>query len=241
MALAECWSCTKLCRANRRFKMIGKIATEIGCTSGEARALRRSLCVYEAGLDAWIDHSRHVFYFRDLAFDRGLIKGADERFGLLSRIRHMIINPRDWPRLWDIISLLATRCQSLETLVIVAPWFTIAEVLGAGFGMDYAPYEDWGPIFDQSPNELNLRRLFRDIADGGVGNAMRNAQYLAQLEEACQLIPDTMDVDEHVLGIILIALQKLEDKVSKFTTTKPRLYLRSVAQLQPGYAPASLS
>jgi hypothetical protein len=182
-------------------------------------------------LGCWIDFGRHVFFFRDVKFDRSIMLTADEHCQLLSRVQYLVLNPRDWAHLWDSVNLLKTRCTALRALVIVGPWFQPADMPASMDPMDYAPYEDWGQLFKDTPAEMDLSRLLYDIHRDAAANGARNAEYRARVDDAVRQVPDDVPRHEHAFGRVQLALQRLEQAVQEFPGTKPNVHLRTKEEL----------
>ncbi|KAM4057690.1 hypothetical protein HRG_009317 [Hirsutella rhossiliensis] len=234
-ALAQYWSFTKLKRAGGGgVKLVGEVHRNVGQSCREARAAMQTTHAETRAL-GWVDFGRHVFFFRDAKFDRGLMTalehdGDDE---ILPLVQHVVVNPRDWSRLWETIDVIKSRCASLRTLVVVAPWFDPADMPASHSALSYAPYEDWGQVYDKTPTEMQLSPLRDAIERGAAANSARNDEYRAKLDEAAAQVTDDDNVEafEHVFGRTRLALQKLEQAVQEFPSTKPRLYLRTKEEL----------
>lgn len=234
-ALSHYWSFTKLRRAGGgRVKLVGEVRRNVAHSCREARAAVETTCKETKTL-GWVDLGRHVFFFRDAKFDRGLMTatehGGDDE-DILSLVQHMVVNPRDWSHLWGTIDVIKRRCASLRTLVVVAPWFDPADMPASHDPLSFAPYEDWGQVFDKTPSETDLSSLRDAIERGAAANSARNDEYRAKLDEAAaQVTDDNVAAFEHVFGRTRLALQKLEQAVQEFPGTKPRLYLRTREEL----------
>lgn len=235
-ALSHCWSFTTLRRAgNRRVKLVGEVHRSIGQSCREARAAMQTTHAETKALGQ-VDFERHVFFFRDAKFDRSLMTTMvhDDDDDILPLMQHVVVNPRDWPRLWETIDVIKRRCTSLLTLVVVAPWFDPADMPASHSALSWAPYEDWGRVFDKTPTEMDLAPLRDAIEHGAAANSDRNGEYRAKLDDAAaHVTDDNVAAYEHVFGRTRLALQRLEQAVGEFPRTRPGLYLRTREELAP--------
>lgn len=231
IALWHSWSFTKLKRINRRLKLASKVSRETSQSCREARTVMQLTHVNIMALGGWIHLERRLFFVRDLKYDRRLLEKADYYCEILACVQHLVINPRDWAYLWDTVDIIKSRCTSLRSLIIVAPWFDPADMPASHSPSSWAPYEDWGQLFRDTPAELDLLPLLDDIESGVAVNSSRNAQYRTRVNEAAQQVPNDVAQFEHVFGRTSRALRRLEEAARVFPVIKPTLYLRTKAEL----------
>lgn len=238
VALAQCWSFTRLKRHDRRVKLVGKVNQAVAEACREARAVMR---ITHTKIDdlGWIDFARHLFFFRDAKFDRSLMQRVADRYDLLAHIQHIVLNPRDWPQLWHTFDIIKSCCSSLRSLVIVAPWFKPPPATATYEELDVAPYEDWSQVICHTPTEIDVVPLLEAIERGGAANAAWKAQYLAKLDQVVQCLPDNLPEIENAYGRTRAALLELEQAVRGFHGRTPSLYIRTRDELCLGTGGAS--
>ncbi|KAM4054489.1 hypothetical protein HRG_005334 [Hirsutella rhossiliensis] len=240
-ALAQSWSFSRLKRVNGGgLGLVGKLHRSVGQACREARGVMQATHELINGL-GYVDFARHLFFFRDAKADRGVMQQAANGCDLLRRIRHVVLGPRDWPRLWHSLETMGSRCAELRALVVVAPWFDPAAILEAHGGspeaafeaLDVAPYEAWGPLFRTTPLEIapGIAALLAAVEHGGASNAERLSQYRERLDRAVQLIPSNVDELDNAYGRTRVALHKVEQAIVGFAGATPSLYLRTREEL----------
>ncbi|KAI1097431.1 hypothetical protein F4804DRAFT_327669 [Jackrogersella minutella] len=196
-ALTQTWECTTFKRGKRgdklRVRIVGKINLSVRRACHEARSVMKlaltkqeatwSTTDYHGDLfRGWFNFDRHLFFFRDIDANFGLMKDIFSS-GLLTQMHHIVINPRDYWFLMETIRAIKLHCTSVRTLVVVAPWLdrTVVDI-----PPDINPYEDWSPIFRESPTQLDLSQLLDDIDAKRPDNIYKHAWDQAKVQQTLE-------------------------------------------------------
>lgn len=192
-ALALKWTCTNFHRVKQRIKTSGKnYHKEIGRVCREARQVMKNRLTEVERL-GWFDFERHLFFFRDLEASRGLMKYMFDHFDLKPFVQHILINPRDAAESYDTIKFVTENCNSICTIVIVAPWFTPYRTGPFDVTKDFiCSYEDWSRVICKSPTELNLEPLVNAIHFRARENDACLKRYRSRLSQDVARLPDQL-------------------------------------------------
>lgn len=222
-ALTQSWSFVKPTRVKQCIKLRGTMHRNIGKSCREARAVMTRTHTFIDTL-GWIDFGRSVFFFRDEAFSKHLMRQLEDRHGLITQIQHLLIYPRDWSQVFDTVRLAKSLCTSLRTLVVVAPWIRPPPPLASFEQLDIAPYEDWSPIIT-SPNQFDYLTLTKTIEENKSEFIIH--EYRVELEDAVSQLPAYlyMDIMDNTWLRMLDTLNSLESVVKSFPNSPPTLHL----------------
>lgn len=238
LLMAE-WSLSKAeIRKGRRLMLRGRRRDQsVSQACHEARHVSRLVYTRVPGV-GWLNTARHLFFFRDAKAHAKLMTRVADRHDLLRHIEHMVVNPGDWPHLWETLGVVKAHCTALRTLVVVAPWFVPDATTEYDPDVDWAaPWEDWTEVFCKSSADVNSQPLLDAIEYGADTNTRRLAQYRDRLDQAVERLPDPLP--NHMRHIDSIfwrtreALQRLQLLVRDFGDGGVALYLRTVAELRP--------
>ncbi|KAF7551450.1 hypothetical protein G7046_g7714 [Stylonectria norvegica] len=232
-ALAQqAWSFSKPSRHKRQIKLLGKVHRPVGRACREARAVMR-LTHTRLDLWGWLDFSRHLFFFRDSSFDKGLMMRIDERYGLLNHIQHIVVNARDWPNMWDTWDVVRNRCPMLRTMVIIGPWLEPNVDMDED-EMQIAPWEDFDPLFrNGAPTEAAVLPLLRAIDQGNAAEAARTAEYVNRLDQVTRRLPTEWQNLDNFWQRQEVTVQRLQGLILEFPC-RTGLYLRRGDQIDNG-------
>lgn len=238
------WSILKPRLYRGGISLRGRQATSLDPTSEEALRVIQFKHTYIPGL-GWLNLRRSLIFFRDFDATPCLKHIATHGQVFLGRLHHVVLNPRDWARLFESIEVLRDGCPLLQTLVVVAPWFVPKDTTEYDPYTDWlSPYENWSALFKRSPEEVNTIELLDAIEDGIEANRVWLADYHRLLDQAVERLPQPLPswarpVD-NTYWRTQYGLLKLLKALLKFQNRKPNLYLRTVEQLHQTVHPRRL-
>ncbi|KAK7225080.1 hypothetical protein V2G26_013083 [Clonostachys chloroleuca] len=230
VALVEPWSCSKFSRISRRVKIVGDLHRTVGQVCVEARAAMHRVSTYIEPF-GWINFNRHLFFYRDIPFERRLMEQVDRDCDIYHHIQHLVLNPSHWKSMMESLLFISARCPSIKSLVLIGPWQDPADFPDTPEGLDIVAYEDWSPLFRLSPTEIDLESLFQDIDRGLAGNDEKGAQYRARLDYACSRCDQHCPEFEQVYKRTRIGLERAEAIVRGFRGKQPHIHFRRFDQV----------
>ncbi|KAJ5279698.1 hypothetical protein N7478_005070 [Penicillium angulare] len=122
LALTADWSVSGFQLVKKGIRIAGETYhRRVGKICRDAQQLMRYRLMEIEGL-GWFQLSQHLFFFRDIEANGKLISYVADHYDLLPQIQHICINPRGERYFFKTLVFVATRCDSLRTIVIVAPW-----------------------------------------------------------------------------------------------------------------------
>ncbi|KAI1412813.1 hypothetical protein F5Y13DRAFT_43006 [Hypoxylon sp. FL1857] len=197
IALTQSWEYTTFRRDGRRVKSVGNINLAVRQACSEARSVMKSTFTkqeatwstrYHHGdmFQGWFNFDRHLFFFRDLDADYGLMKELFNK-GLLTQMQHVVINPRDRGCMMDTIRAIKEHCTSLRTMVVVGAWIDRNFL---DIPPSTNPYEDWSALFRESPRELDISQLLDDIDAERPDNIYKDAWDQAKVQSVLDEFPN---------------------------------------------------
>lgn len=221
-----------------RMELVGKICrSQAGDVCRESRAVMKSTYTWWERY-GWIDFNKHLFFFRDDKFDWGMLEHVGETLGLFEHVQHITLCPRAWWRATDTFELLSKHCRQLRTVVIIGPWLGPLVPGREEEDVEFRPQDEFGPVFSQSPAEMDLTALFEAFDGDYAAEIARMDQYKAKLDEIVvrvrRLLGDAEDSSWYHARRVLHLIE--ERDMPKFPSP-PRLFLRWREELCPSEVP----
>ncbi|KAJ6788393.1 hypothetical protein PWT90_04653 [Aphanocladium album] len=231
------WSILKpgLCRAGITLR--GKKAAYLDVASEQALRVIQLKHTYVPGF-GWLNHCRSLVFIRDFMATPGLKHIAAHGQNFLSRLFHVVLNPRNMTCLLESVKILHSSCPALQTLVLVGPWFMPEDTTEYNPDKDWrclTGYEDWPELFKRSPEEVATTDLLEAIENGKEANQTWLAHYHRLLDQAVERLPHPLPSGlrpfDNEYWRVRHNLRKVTNILLKFHDWKPNLYLRTTEQL----------
>lgn len=236
------WSYTTFNHEEECIKSVGKIPHRIVSQACyESRQISHNQKTLVEGL-GWFNFNQHVFFFRNFE-DHGVMDLVGKYSDFFCHVHHVVINP-EFDRLMNTIRFISDNCPSLQSLVVVVPWFVPPppdQWFHDWRRWDEAPDTlDDSKAFMRSPTELDLGSLLHGLDPLGADNDANIEGYRSQLK---QLLQQAEEDDEvflpgdvcYDISLSLRQLDRLQGIMAE-STASPRIYLRDRATLKAPFA-----
>ncbi|CAG9981794.1 unnamed protein product [Clonostachys byssicola] len=227
------WTVITFIRDGERVKLVGHFPRNVGDTCSEARSVMKKSHTFTKNY-GWLRFDRYIFFFRDIWFDREIIRSIDDGFCKLIQIA--IFFPRSFTKFLETMEFTKGLFISLQKMVVVAQWDdpdnTPLEVEAQRVFCGETP--DRRDMFRSSPSEIDFSTLFTDIQRGKAFNEASVANYrkkLQQVYEFSQQHPEILqegDLIDNTYTALWWVFQQL-DAIFQFQI--PNMYLRTRDEL----------
>ena len=207
----------------------------------ESRELLHTKTILLEGLGRF-NFNRHVFFFRNFE-DHGVMDLMGRYTDFFSHVQHVVINP-EFGRLMKTFSFISNNCPSLQSLVVIVPWF-VPPPPDQWFH-DWSLWDDApdtlddSQAFTRSPTELDLGSLLHGLDPLGADNDANIKGYRSQLKQLVQQAEEDGEVflPGDICYDILLSLRQLDrlQGIMAESTASPRIYLRDRASLKAPFA-----
>ncbi|CAH0022474.1 unnamed protein product [Clonostachys rhizophaga] len=176
------WTVITFIRDGERVKLVGHFPRNAGETCNEARFVMKKTHTFTKDY-GWLRFDRYIFFFRDISFDREIMRSIDDGFCKL--IQTAIFFPTSFTMFLETMEFTKGCFISLQKMVVVAQWDdpdnTPLEVEAQRVYCGEAP--DRRAMFRSSPSEIDFSTLFTDIQRGEAFSEASVAKYREKLQQ----------------------------------------------------------
>lgn len=201
LALIADWSVTGFQVVKNGIRIAGKTYhRRVGKICRDAQQLMRYRLTEIEGL-GWFQLSQHLFFFRDIQANGKLMSYVADHYDLLPKIQHLCINPRSERYFFKTLDFIATRCDSLCTVVIVAPWIIPPGINSQDPAADWTIYNpewtqkwfrSWPRVSSQSLTKFDWDSLVKRADEDGEETKDSIEDYRSTLDKAMLRMSDPL-------------------------------------------------